>query len=190
MLDHNIETDMQHKRIQHPLVMLYTGNGKGKTTAAMGLLFRALGHGGSCAVLQFIKPPTLDTGEKRMAMKLGIPWENFGTGFLWDEQDDSRARAACAKGWVRAQELIKSGTLDLVVLDEFTYVLDRNFVAVADVMRFLADLKQDPAAPHVVITGRNAPQDLVEACDMAHELVEVKHPWRTRKIAAQPMIEY
>lgn len=173
-----------------PLLILYTGNGKGKTTAAMGLVFRALGHAATCAVLQFIKPEGLITGEKVTAQKLGVLWENYGKGFLWDVKDMEATRKACQQGWQRAKELINQQKHDVIVLDEFTYPIEHNLIALAEVLEFFANYKAGSQTPHVVITGRNAPQSLIDIADMVHELVEVKHPWRQAKIKAQPLIEY
>lgn len=184
------EVTIKRRSIANPLLILYTGNGKGKTTAAMGLLFRAAGQGGSSAVIQFIKHENLVTGERRMAARLGIPWETHGTGFLWDQEDVSSAKEAAGRGWEQARRWIRSHEYDLVVLDEFTYVLTNEYVSVEDVLRFFLELRHDPKRPHIVITGRNAPSKLVDICDMVHEIVEVKHPWRTSSIGAQPMIEY
>ncbi|MDD3942631.1 MAG: cob(I)yrinic acid a,c-diamide adenosyltransferase [Sphaerochaetaceae bacterium] len=177
-------------RVKRPLTILYTGNGKGKTTAALGLLFRALGHDATCAVMQFIKSERLQTGERKMAERLGVKWENHGTGFLWDETDLQEAREACVNGWEQAKQWILSGTYDMIVLDEFTYVLAKGFVPMEDFLAFLVRLEAEKGRPHVVITGRDAPQRLIDRCDMVHELVEIKHPWRTSSVPAQIMIEY
>ncbi|MDD3365884.1 MAG: cob(I)yrinic acid a,c-diamide adenosyltransferase [Sphaerochaetaceae bacterium] len=173
-----------------PLLIVYTGNGKGKTTAALGVIFRALGHEGVCAVIQFIKPATLETGEKKTAKRLGVLWENYGEGFLWKEKESEPSRKACRKGWQRAQELIQSQQYDLIVLDEFTYPLEHGFVTMSEVVEFFSNYKKGERPPHVIITGRNAPQELLDIADMVHELVEIKHPWHLAKVRAQPMVEY
>lgn len=172
------------------LLIVYTGNGKGKTTAAMGLLMRSLGQGGTCAVLQFIKPDSLDTGERRISRKLDVLWENFGEGFLWDQQSEEPTRIACRQGWLRAKTLIASEMYDLVILDEFTYVLKQGYVSMEEFTDFLKELKAKVRIPHIVVTGRDAPDALIDIADMVHEIVEIKHPWRTAQIPAQPMIEY
>ena len=175
---------------RRPLIIIYTGNGKGKTTAAMGIVMRTLGHEKSCAVIQFIKPERLKTGEKSFAQQQGVLWENYGEGFLWDVTDDTSSRQLCAAGWQRAQELISSRCYELIVLDEFTYPLTKQFLDVEQVIQFLDEARRDPGSSHIVITGRDAPADLVDVADMVHELVEIKHPWRTKKIGAQRCIEY
>lgn len=184
MHEHNTE------RERHPLIMLYTGDGKGKTTAAMGLVFRATGHGGTCAVMQFIKHGNLATGERLMADKLGIPWKNFGTGFLWEQKELEETRRVCLEGWALAKQWLSGHAYDLVVLDEFTYPLAHGFIPLEEVLEFFGHMREDAMRPHVVITGRNAPGLLADACDMVHSIVEVKHPWRTAHVKAQAMIEY
>lgn len=173
-----------------PLIIVYTGNGKGKTTAAMGLVMRTLGHHKRCAVLQFIKPEDLQTGEKTFALSQGVLWENYGEGFLWNAKDEEPSRRACVEGWRRAMELIDTNTYEMIVLDEFTYALNSEFVEVENVVEFLTSKSQDPDLAHIVITGRDAPSLLVDTADMVHEIVEIKHPWRTSKIKAQSCIEY
>jgi len=177
-----------HERI--PLLIVYTGNGKGKTTAALGLLMRAAGHDARCAVIQFIKPARLETGEKRTAASLGVTWENYGEGFTWKKGDGGATRDACRRGWARAKELIAAGGFDLVVLDEFTYALNGGYVDVGEVLAWLAGRDRSARAPHVVITGRNAPGELILLADMVQEIIEVKHPLRIAGVQAQPMIEY
>lgn len=173
-----------------PLKIVYTGNGKGKTTAAMGLVMRTLGHQKACAVLQFIKMSSLETGEKKFAQQHGILWENYGEGFLWNAKDMEPTRKACVLGWQRAIELIQMGTYELIVLDEFTYALQKGFVDTASVVSFLESLGKGDNVPHIVITGRDAPDALITVADMVHELVEIKHPWRNEGVKAQRCIEY
>jgi len=156
----------------------------------MGLLLRSLGQGGACAVLQFIKPDSLETGEKRLSRKLEVLWENYGEGFLWDQESEEPTRIVCRQGWMRAKALISSNAYDLVILDEFTYVLNRGYVSMKEFSDFIEELKEGVGIPHIVITGRDAPDALVDIADMVHEIVEIKHPWRTAQIPAQPMIEY
>lgn len=170
-----------------PLLIVYTGGGKGKTTAAMGLLFRALGHGAKCGVVQFIKPNSLKTGEKRSAEHLNVVWENYGEGFLWKQDDIEPSRQAALKGWQRVKELLEEQELDLLILDEFTYVLQNGFVSTTEVVQFLSTQR---GKTHVVVTGRGAPAPLLEVADMVSEVVEIKHPLKEANIGAQKLIEY
>lgn len=173
-----------------PLIIVYTGNGKGKTTAAMGLVMRTLGYDKQCAVLQFIKPEGLETGEKRFSLSQGVLWENYGEGFLWNAKDKELSRLACRAGWKRAMELMSDDTYEMIVLDEFTYALNNGFIDISEVVAYLKSLSKRAKIPHIVITGRNAPPLLVDLADMVHEIVEIKHPWRISHIQAQRCIEF
>jgi len=157
------------------LVMVYTGDGKGKTTAALGLVFRALGRGLRVAVVQFIKGKW-KTGERLFAETLpGLTFLVMGRGFTWDSDDLSRDRAAAEAAWRESQGLIAGGEHQVVVLDELTYALNYGFVPVADL---LESLRTRPAHVHVLITGRNAPDALKEVADLVTEMRNVKHPFQ------------
>jgi cob(I)alamin adenosyltransferase len=156
------------------LIIVYTGHGKGKTTAALGLVFRALGRGTAVAVVQFIKGKW-KTGERLFAQ--GLPQLTFlvmGRGFTWNSDDLSRDRDAAVAAWQQAAQLIAAGAHPVVVLDELTYVLNYGFVPLADV---LATLGTRPPHVSVVITGRNAPPALLDAADTVTEMLKVKHPF-------------
>jgi cob(I)alamin adenosyltransferase len=156
------------------LLLVYTGHGKGKTTAALGLVFRALGRGLKVAVVQFIKG-RWKTGERLFAETLPeLTFLVMGRGFTWDSDDLSRDRAAARQAWTEAAALIAGGAHTVVVLDELTYVLNYGFVAIEDVVQALA---ARPAHVHVVITGRNAPQPLLTAADLVTEMCSLKHPF-------------
>jgi cob(I)alamin adenosyltransferase len=156
------------------LVIVYTGHGKGKTTAALGLVFRALGRGTAVAVVQFIKGKW-KTGERLFAQTLPqLTFLVMGRGFTWDSDDLSRDRAAAVAAWQEAERLISAGAHAVVVLDELTYVINYGFVAVNDVV---ACLRARPAHVSVVVTGRNAPAALLEAADTVTEMVKLKHPF-------------
>ena len=156
------------------LVLVYTGDGKGKTTAALGLAFRALGRGLPVAVVQFIKGKWT-TGERLFAEQLpGLDFAVMGRGFTWNSDDLSRDREAARAAWQHAAGVIAAGAHPVVVLDELTYVLNYGFVATDDV---LAALATRPAHVSVVVTGRNAPPALLAAADTVTEMVKVKHPF-------------
>lgn len=184
MQNHNI------KKKTHPLYLLFTGDGKGKSSAAMGLVFRSLGHDASLAVIQFIKSEYLKTGEKKMALSLGVVWENYGFGFIRTDQEKLKAQKEVAKGFQRVKELILSHSYDLIVLDEFTYTLTLELLPLEEVISFFTSLKEDPLRPHIVFTGRNAPPSLVEICDLVSSIEEIKHPFESTNIKAQPLIEF
>lgn len=156
------------------LLLVYTGDGKGKTTAALGLVFRALGRGQAVAVVQFIKGKW-KTGERIFAETLpGLTFQVMGRGFTWESDDLSRDRAAAVAAWEEAARLIAAGQHPLVVLDELTYVVNYGFVPLDDI---LAVLRARPSHVHVAITGRNAPPALVDAADLVTEMRKIKHPF-------------
>ena len=169
------------------LLIVYTGDGKGKTTAAMGLLFRALGHDARCGVIQFIKSPELETGEKVSALRHNVVWENYGEGFLWKQKDLGPSRLAAQKGWQRVKELLGEQELDLLILDELTYILNQKFISTAEVVDVLTAKR---GKTHIVVTGRGAPHPLLEAADMVNEVVGLKHPFSAANIKAQKLLEY
>lgn len=172
---------------QHGLVIVNTGNGKGKTTAALGVLFRAWGREYRVRMFQFIKSSTSNYGEHKAAKRLGIRIEPMGDGFTWLSKDLERTTALAVEQWERCREVLRTGTEDVVVLDEFTYAMSYGWVPVADVVQAL---EQRPTAMHVIITGRNAPQALIDCADLVTEMQEVKHPYADQGIKAQPGIEF
>ncbi len=170
------------------LVIVHTGDGKGKTTAAFGLAFRAAGRGMRVSIIQFIKPDAANYGELRAARQLGIEIEGTGDGWTWNSTDlDETARLA-VRGWQLAQERIESGDYDVVVLDEFTYPMAYGWLDPAAVVTWLRHHK--PPMAHVVITGRDAPVELLDFADLVTEMREIKHPFADQGIRAQPGIEF
>ena len=175
------------ERIRQGLLVIYTGNGKGKTTAAMGAAFRSLGRGLRVAVVQFIKGAWV-SGEVKAFERFGaqVTYEAVGEGFTWDTKDLQRDIAAAEKGWRRCVELLARGEHDLYLFDELIYVLKYRFLSVPEV---LEGLKKRPARAHVILTGRDAPPDLLAAADLVTEMREIRHPYQ-KGIAAQPGIDY
>jgi cob(I)alamin adenosyltransferase len=170
------------------LVILYTGLGKGKSTAAYGLLLRAWGRQMRVAALQFIKQEGARYGEVQAAEKLGIEWLATGDGFTWTSKDIDETIARAQHGWQLAQARIVSGAYDLLLLDEFTYLLHYHWLDTAAVIAWLKAYK--PPALHLIITGRYAPDALIEYADLVTEMSEIKHPFKERNLPAQPGIEY
>jgi cob(I)alamin adenosyltransferase len=168
------------------LVIVNTGNGKGKTTAALGLLFRAWGRGMNVVMLQFIKAKTGNWGEVRAAKKLGIEMVPLGDGFTWDSKNIEQDRALAQGGWAQCRQRIESGEYQMVILDEMTYCLRFGWIDTAELLEVL---RNRPAGVHVVITGRDAPAELVDFADIVTEMREVKHPYHTG-VRAQPGIEF
>ena len=169
------------------LTLLYTGDGKGKTTAALGLLFRAAGHGLRCAMVQFIKEKPQRWGEWKTAGKLGISWFNYGRGFTWKLQDTAPVREEIRLGWQETERRILSGSYDLVILDELTYPLNERWLEREDVETFFRTLPA--SAPHIVITGREAPRWLQDCCDLVSEVADIRHPFE-EGVTAQRGIEF
>ncbi len=168
------------------LLIVHTGNGKGKTTAALGLLLRAWGQGLRVAMFQFIKAKSGNWGESRAARAMGVEIVPLGSGFTWTSDDLDRDRALAAEGWQCCRDAILSGDYDLVVLDELTYCFNFSWLDLDDV---LETLRQRPPGQHVVITGRDAPPALVDAADLVTEMREIKHPFAAG-IKAQKGIEF
>ena len=175
------------KTIEKGLLIVHTG--KGKTSAALGMVFRHIGHGYPVAVVQFTKSPKWDTGEARLLAKFPelVTLHIMGEGFTWETQDRERDIAAATKGWERAKELIRDDRHRMVLLDELNIVLRYDYLPVAEVAAFLRD--QRPADVHVIVTGRNAPEALIEAADLVTEMEMVKHPFRSG-VKAQKGIEF
>ena len=169
------------------LVIVNTGNGKGKSTAAFGLLLRAWGRGLRVCVVQFIKSETGKWGEIKAAQKLGIDWFTTGDGFTWTSKDMDETVARAIAGWEVAKEKIISTNYDVIVLDEFTYAMHFDWLDTAQVIDWLKANK--PAELHLVITGRDAPAELIEYADIVTEMVEVKHPYQ-QGILAQAGVEF
>jgi cob(I)alamin adenosyltransferase len=176
------------RRAKPGLVILHTGDGKGKTTAALGLALRAVGHGFKVCMVQFIKG-RWTCGEHKAAAELlegRLEIHPMGDGFTWDTRDREADRARVREGWDLALEKAASGDYKMLILDELLYVLSYDYLPVDEVLRFLAD---KPADLHVVLTGRNPPPEVVEAADLVTEMVAVKHPYQAG-IKAQKGIEF
>lgn len=167
------------------LVIVNTGNGKGKTTAALGLAMRAWGRDMRVCVIQFIKGADR-TGEALAARRIGLEWHVTGNGFTWTGNRTEQERLAVS-AWAEACEKIEHGGYDVIVLDEFTYALEYTWLKTADVIAWLRNHK--PPHLHLVITGRSAPSELIDYADLVTEMAEIKHPYRSG-IPGQPGIEY
>jgi len=159
------------------LILLYTGNGKGKTTAALGQAIRAAGHGFKIIIIQFIK--NLEhTGEIKAAKNIladHLEIHPMGTGFTWDAKDPEEVRLAAVEGWKLARRKIAGNRYKMVILDELTYPLNYGLL---DEDEVLACLKDKPTGVHIVITGRDANQRLIDLADLVTEMREIKHPYQ------------
>jgi cob(I)alamin adenosyltransferase len=170
------------------LVIVNTGNGKGKTTAALGVLLRAWGRNMRVGGVQFIKHEQAKFGELRALERMGITLTPLGDGFTWTSRDLDETQARAVHGWEVAKTQIISGNYDVFLLDEFTYVMHYGWVPATEVVAWLRANK--PPMLHLIITGRYAPAELIEYADLVTEMREVKHPFRDQGIRAQPGIEY
>ena len=167
------------------LILVHTGNGKGKSTAAFGLALRAHGRGKAVKIFQFMKVPSARFGEHRVFEQLGVPIEGLGDGFSWKSKDLDQSAQLARDGWVRAEATIRAGETFLVVLDEIMYPLRYGWLPLAPV---LACLRERPTHVHVVLTGRNAPDELIELADTVTEMAMVKHHFKAG-VPAQRGIE-
>jgi len=169
------------------LLLVHTGKGKGKTTAALGLAFRALGHGMPVCVIQFIKGSG-NYGELKAAERFKdlVEFHVVGEGFTWESEDLNKDRQAAANGWSLAKSRIEEGRHRLVILDEFTYAINYGMVNGEEAMECL---RMRPEGMHVVITGRDAPEWLVEIADLVTEMREIKHPFASG-VKAQKGVEW
>ena len=174
-------------RIRKGLVVVNTGNGKGKTTAALGVLFRAWGRDMRVKMFQFLKHTGARFGEKRAAEKLDIAIDALGDGFTWRSKDMQRTEDLAREQWEICKQAILSDEHDVIILDEFTYPLHYGWVLVEDAIE---TLRQKPHMLHVIITGRYAPDELVEFADLVTEMREIKHPYKEQGIKAQPGLEF
>lgn len=167
------------------LVLVHTGDGKGKSTAAFGLALRAHGRGKRVLIYQFMKVPSARFGEHRMFEQLGVPILGLGDGFSWKSRDLEHSADLAREGWARAESSIRAGEHFLVVLDEIMYPLRYGWIQLEPV---LACLRERPTHVHVVLTGRNAPAELVELADTVTEMKMIKHHYKAG-VPAQRGIE-
>lgn len=168
------------------VLLVNTGNGKGKSSAGFGLVARALGHGMQVGVVQFIKGRS-DTGEEAFfRTQPGVTWHVMGEGFTWETQDRARDIAAAEAAWAVAREMLQNPGFGLVVLDELNIALKYQYL---DVDRVIADLRARPPMQHVVVTGRGAPPALVEAADTVTDMTPVKHAFAAG-VKAMPGMEW
>jgi len=171
------------------LLIVHTGNGKGKTTAALGLLMRAAGRGLNCCMIQFMKSRNDRYGEHVAADKLGIEVHTMGDGFTWDTKNPEQDRQTARATWQLCVEKLRSGDYDLIVFDELVYVLSYQMLAVEEVLEEFRAVREAQPSLHIVVTGRDAPEQLIAQADLVTEMREIKHPF-TAGIKAQQGIEF
>ncbi len=182
------DAEVASKTIENKgLLIVHTGTGKGKSTAAFGLVLRMVGNGGRCAVVQFIKG-AWDTGERSVLEGFGdrVRWYTLGQGFTWETQDKAADMAAAAKAWDIAKALMAESDLKLLVLDELNIALRYDYLPLDEVV---ATLKARRPDLHIVVTGRNAKRELIDAADLVTEMTLIKHHF-AQGVKAQAGIEY
>lgn len=176
------------KTIEKGLIIVHTGPGKGKTSAALGMAVRAIGHDMKVGVVQFVKG-AMATGEKAVFDRFPdqIEFKPMGEGFTWDTQDRARDIAVARTAWDEVKRMIADPSYQMVIADELNIVLRYDYLPTDEVLEALA---AKPEMTHVIITGRNAPQPLIDAADLATEMTQVKHPFREQNVKAQAGIEF
>jgi cob(I)alamin adenosyltransferase len=171
------------------LLMVNTGDGKGKTTAALGVLVRAAGRGMNCGLIQFMKSKNDRYGEHESLEQLGVEIHTMGDGFTWDTNDPAQDIKTSEETWALCVEKMRSGDYDLLVFDELVYILDYKFLDVGKVLEEVRKVRESQPNLHLIMTGRNAPAELIEAADLVTEMKEIKHPFHAG-IYAQQGIEF
>jgi len=179
------EADATAARLQG-LVVVYTGNGKGKTSSALGVLLRSWGRGMRVVMLQFIKQTTANFGENRAARKMEVEMIPLGGGFTWLSKDIEKDKALAREGWELCKQKLADPQNDVVILDEITYALTYGWLPTDEV---IAALRARPPHMHVILTGRNAPEALTDYADLVTEMREIKHPY-DKGIKAQPGLDF
>lgn len=176
------------KTVEKGLVIVHTGPGKGKTSAALGMAVRAIGHDMKVGVVQFVKG-AMKTGEKAVFDRFPdlIEFKPMGEGFTWDTQDRTRDIAVAREAWDEVKRMIADPSYKMVIADELNIVLRYDYLPVDEVLEALA---AKPPMTHVVITGRNAPETLIEVADLVTEMAQVKHPFREQNVKAQKGVEF
>lgn len=171
------------------LLMVNTGDGKGKTTAALGVLIRAAGRGMQCCLIQFMKSKNDRYGEHESLETLGVEVHTMGDGFTWDTNNPEQDIKTSENTWALCVEKMRSEEYDLLVFDELVYVLDYKFLDLDKVLDEIKSVREGQPHLHIIVTGRNAPDALIEAADLVTEMKEIKHPFHAG-IYAQQGIEF
>ena len=180
-----VDEKIANAQEERGVLMVITGNGKGKSTAGFGTITRAVGHNKSAAVVQFIKGGW-ECGERNVLQKLGVPFVVMNTGFTWETQNREQDKLACEQTWLAAEKVLADPNIDMVLLDELTYMVAYDYL---DLERVLSALKKRPAHQHVIITGRGCHRALVELADTVSEVQPIKHAFEAG-VKAQAGFDY
>ena len=177
------------RKTKKGLVIVFTGNGKGKTTASLGMALRTIGHGFNVAIIQFIKGGW-NTGEEKAFKNLSkkITWHSLGEGFTWETQDRIRDEELVKEAWRTAKEYIKGETYKLIILDEINIATKLGYLPSEEIISFLKGLKN--RKNHIVLTGRGASESIINFADLVTEMKPIKHPFKEQGIKAQKCIEF
>jgi len=162
------------QRRAKPRLVVHTGDGKGKSTAAFGLMLRGWAQGWPVGVYQFVKSSKWQVGEEKAAAQLGVDWHKLGSSWSWIQREQATGEELAAQGWADVRAALAEERYRLLVLDEFTYVMTRGWVPVAEVVE---TLRSRPGTQHVVVTGRNCPPEIIEIADIVTEMTKRKHPF-------------
>lgn len=182
----HIDETVEQAQVERGIVVLLTGSGKGKSSSALGMAVRALGHDMRVSIVQFIKSWT-NTGEQLfLQQQENVDFHIMGTGFTWDTQDREQDKAAAVSLWDKASVMLKDPSIGMVILDELTYMLNYNYL---DENEVISTVKQRPENQHVIITGRAASDTLIEVADTVSEIKDIKHAFR-EGVKAMPGIEW
>ena len=182
---------LKERNLEKGLVIVFTGNGKGKTTASLGMGLRTLGHGQKIAIIQFIKG-AWTTGEKQAFEKFSnkVKWRSLGGGFTWETQDRKKDEFLVKKAWEVAKDYMRNESYKLVILDEINIAIKLGYINTEEIIIFLKDLNMNKNLCHVILTGRGASKEIIEFADLVTEMKLIKHPFREQGIKAQECVEY
>ena len=182
---------VKERNLEKGLVIVFTGNGKGKTTAALGMGLRTLGHGYKVAIIQFIKG-TWTTGEKKVFESFSnkIEWRSLGAGFTWETQNRNKDQLLVKKAWEAAKEYMRNESYKLVILDEINIAIKLGYISTEEVITFIKNLNMNKNLCHIILTGRGASKEIIEFADLVTEMKLIKHPFREQGIKAQECVEY
>ena len=182
---------LEKRSLEKGLVIVFTGNGKGKTTASLGMGLRTLGHGHKVAIIQFIKGAWA-TGEKKAFEKFSnkVEWKSLGAGFTWETQNRNEDELLVKKAWELAKEYMEDKAYKLVILDEINIAVKLGYLAAKEIITFMKNLNMDKDLCHVILTGRGASKEIIEFADLVTEMKLIKHPFKEQGIKAQECIEY
>ena len=182
---------LKERDLEKSLVIVFTGNGKGKTTAALGMGIRTLGHGYKIAIIQFIKG-AWETGEKKAFENFSnkIEWKSLGAGFTWETQNRNKDQFLVKKAWESAKEYMRNESYKLVILDEINIAIKLGYINTEEIITFIKTLNMNKNLCHVILTGRGASKEIIEFADLVTEMKLIKHPFREQGIKAQECVEY